>query len=185
MERTRIAWIYTQAGIYRIKVLRPDLPPKYYLGQNVKFKRRRKSHFIGLRKGKHKNYALQSDFIKYGEKAVLFEVLIVCNRQKDILDFYEQSFLDSYEISELYNICLESVGSRTGVKSRPETCVKIGKGNSGKVRTQEHKDAVGNSNRNRDVSDETRVLMSIAHTGKRFPGRVLSEPHKAAVGDFF
>lgn len=126
-----------KAGIYRLKVVLANGDFKYYIGQTVDFKNRSNNHFRNLRKGKHRNYALQADFNKLGEAAFSFERLLICAVSKEVLDLFEQLVLDSYTLGQVYNLCLQSVGSRTGIKSRPETCAAISIGKTGYVCPEE------------------------------------------------
>lgn len=173
------------AGIYRIVVRRPDLPDKFYIGQASILRKRRDVHFRTLRLGTHKTETLQRAFDKYGRDAFRFEVLLACERGKAILDFYEQTIVDSYDPELLYNMNLICVGSRLGRAMCAETKAAIGAGNRNKVRSPEHCEAVRQSNMKRVVSAETRAKMSATRTGKKFPGRVLSAEHRANVGAFF
>lgn len=177
--------LLNSAGIYRIVVYRGDKPPKYYIGQASILRKRRDVHFRTLRLGTHKTGTLQRAFAKYGRDAFRFEVLLICERRKEIMDFYEQTVVDSYDPELLYNMNLLCIGSRLGRAMRAETKAKIGAGNKGKARSPEHCDAVRQSNSKRVVSEETRAKMSAVRTGKKFPGRMLSAEHKANVGAFF
>lgn len=83
-----------RAGIYRIRIERGDLPPKFYIGQASRFRARWASHLRLLKQGKHWNAALQADFAKYGVHAASFEILLVCQPTREILALYEQIIVD-------------------------------------------------------------------------------------------
>src|SRR6478752_234648 len=103
------------SGIYRIKVERGDKSPRFYVGQAVNLTRRRHEHFNKLRHGSHKSPPLQRAFLKYGEEAFSFHVLIVCEPIVSILEMYELAVINSYAFCDLYNMCRQSVGSKLGV----------------------------------------------------------------------
>lgn len=174
------------SGIYRIRVARGEHPAKFYIGQAAVLRKRKTAHFRALRNGVHKNEPLQRAFRKYGESSFNFEILLICERRKDILDLYEQTILDSYPDEAIYNLCRECVGSRLGMTNSPAHIEKFGGANRGKVRSPEHREAVRQSNMRRIVSDETRAKMSEAHKGNKYAlGHKQSEDHKRKVGAFF
>ena len=112
------------AGIYRFKVDRGAKHPKFYVGQTKSLSRRRISHLRDLRKHRHYNIKFQRAFCKYGEAAISFEILVICEPKKSILSLYEQLVVDMHSLEELYNICLECVDSALGTKRSPETIEK-------------------------------------------------------------
>jgi len=174
------------AGIYRIVVKAPGRPVRCYIGQASILRKRRDVHFRSLRLGNHKNQRLQRIFNKYGPEVFSFEVLVVCERRKEIADLYEQAVLDSYPPALTLNMSRLCVGSRLGIKSDPETGRKISASNKGRPRTQSQRDAVSASNKTRIVSAETRAKMSAARMGnKNSLGWKQTDEHKAKVGAFF
>lgn len=179
--------LQNSAGIYRIKVDRgTDRPPMVYIGQAAILRKRRSKHFSELSRGVHKNAGMQRAFEQYGAAAFSFEIILVCQRQPDILNLYEQSILDNASPEYIFNVNLECVGSRLGRAMSQETKAKIGAANKGRQRSQEHRESVGRSNQARIVSQETRDKMSAAHMGNRGnSGRRLSDEHKRKVGAFF
>ena len=177
--------IHNHAGIYRLRVERPS-GPKFYIGQAAILRKRRTQHLRDLRRGRHKNQLLQRAFQKYGEGAIRFEILIVCQRSKSVLDLYEQSVLDVYRDDEVYNLCRECVGSKLGHPMSEETKLKIGTANRGRQLNDSQKQAVAASNKARNVSEETRAKMSASRIGNQNSlGHVQSAEHRAKVGAFF
>lgn len=175
------------SGIYRILIKRNDLPPFRYIGRAVILRKRWNKHLSELRRGVHKNHLIQKAFAEFGEVAFSFEVLLECEGPREVFEMHEKAFLDKeIEIGDeecILNICREAVGTRKGVAMRQETKDKIGAGNKGKVRSEEHRLAVSLSNSTRVQSEETKAKRSVSMTGKKFPGRVLSEEHKQNVGN--
>lgn len=174
-------------GIYRITIQRPaPAGPVRYIGQAAILRKRRDKHLSELRRGIHGNPRLQHSFDKYGEAAFGFEALLFCERLKVITDAAEQAALDAEFAAfpdDVANICRESVGSCLGIRLSEEHKAKIGNGNRGKKHTPEFGEAVRQRNLGRKQSDEEKAKRAVSMTGKKFPGRVLSEEHKRHVGD--
>jgi len=175
--------IMRSAGVYEICIKRGAKPPQFYIGQATILRKRRTVHLRALAAGKHGNSRLQRAYNKYGPESLSFRPLLVCERKKETLDMYEKAILDSYQRDAIFNMCLECVGSKLGVKMSDATKRKIGAANKGAFRSQSHRDAVRLSNQTRIVSAETRKKMAIARTGnKNCLGRKLTDEHKANVG---
>lgn len=107
-------------GVYRIRNLATD---KSYVGGTRNLRKRRWKHESELRLNRHYSKELQSDFNRYGESGMVFEVLEYCN-EGDLLKT-EQKYLDL--LNPAYNTC-ENAGSPLGVKF-----------------TEEHKQRISNS----------------------------------------
>lgn len=58
--------------IYKIE---NQINGKIYMGQTVRFNKRKTSHLIELRKNQHKNPHLQNSFNKYGEENFVFSIV--------------------------------------------------------------------------------------------------------------
>jgi group I intron endonuclease len=177
------------AGIYRIKVDRGSKPPMFYVGQAIKFRDRELHHRRTLRVGKHKNPRLQRAFNKYGEGAFSFEILLICERRKEILSLYEQAVLDAHGPSSVYNIRLQCVDSCLGLTTSPktkakqsaahlgkkpsaETCARISEGRSGWTPSPEHVEhlrRLGRSETNRIRMSELSKVGCDARRGKKKP----------------
>jgi len=71
-ERERKYLQNMAAGIYEIRCTATDVA---YVGQSKQPKKRWTVHKSGLRRGKHENLALQSDYNKYGLDAFEFNVI--------------------------------------------------------------------------------------------------------------
>jgi group I intron endonuclease len=126
------------AGIYRFVISRGVESDKFYIGQASIFSSRLSLHCSHLRHGKHGNFMLQSAFNKYGESAFKFEIIIVCERKKEILHLYEQAIVDSYKKTEIYNINTKCVNSPLGNTHSDAIKAKIGAAWKGKKRSPEN-----------------------------------------------
>lgn len=176
-----MTWTLNQAGIYRFRIERPE-GLRFYIGHASILRKRRSKHLSEMRRGVHKNPALQRAFLKYGEAAFRFEVLLICEKSAPILELYEQIILNSYDRRDLYNLCLECVGSKLGVPQSAEHRAKIGAANKGRNPSQSCIDAVRNARLGKKQSAEIIRKRSEEMRGKKFPGRKLSEDHKRNVG---
>jgi hypothetical protein len=57
--------MHNYAGIYRFRIDRGHLPPRFYIGSAAIFRKRKTAHLRALRCGNHKNQILQRTFDKY------------------------------------------------------------------------------------------------------------------------
>lgn len=175
------------AGIYRITIIRGEGTAWRYIGHASVLRRRKSKHLSELRRGVHKNQRMQRAFAKYGETAFVFEALEECVRDREVLEARETAIL-AREITlwgadSVINVCLKCVGSKLGVPMAAETKAKIGAANKGKLRSPQHRDAVRKRHLGRKHSEVERAKRSASMTGKKFPGRLLTEEHKRHVGD--
>lgn len=153
------------AGIYRIRVDRAALPPKFYIGQAAKLAVRLKAHLNGLRAGRHRNPALQNAFIKYGETAVSFQIALICERRKDVLSLYEQSILDSYRQADVYNIRKLCVDSSLGIKVSLEVRQRLSFLKKGIPKPAGFGARVSAAQKGRKRTDEENAKNSACHIG--------------------
>jgi len=92
-----------QSGVY---IIRNTISGKFYVGSSAVVHERCEQHFYSLSLGTHHNKHLQAAYVKYGERAFVFEVLEHC----DEATMYEreQYYLDTLQAVELgYNIARE------------------------------------------------------------------------------
>lgn len=159
-------------GIYAIVNTRNG---KQYIGSAVNFQRRWKNHRSLLRLGRHHSVHLQRAWLKDGEDAFAFTILeIVTNL--DTIIAREQVFID--RLRPAYNIAREA-GSTCGLIPTDAHRAKISAAFKGKKRPEISVALKGHRgwNRGRIVSDETRAKLSAA--GK---GRKQSEQHRVKIG---
>ena len=114
----------THAGIYRMTVKRDGKSDKYYIGQSSNLHDRKIRHFWELRRGIHRNPALQQAFNLYGESALNFEVLEECAADKATLAEREKFHIDAH-CGQLYNVNIEQATTSLGTKRTPETRRKM------------------------------------------------------------
>lgn len=166
-----------RSGIYRITLRRPDGSAKYYIGQSAYLRRRENDHFQRLRLKKHYNKALQLDVDECGIDAARFDVLLICEPDRKILNMYEQLVLDGYDPETVYNVRLECVISPLGTTPSAESNAKRAASMRGKKRTPEEvrKSAMARTGQKR--SAESKQRMALARIGRK-----LSATHKANIG---
>jgi group I intron endonuclease len=106
-----------------------------YIGSTANYKSRWHTHRSALRRGVHHSFILQKAWDKYGEPSFLFEVLLVCPKNLQIL--YETRLMSL----ETYNVLRtpKEIQIRGGWEHTAATKAKIAKANKGKKRTPEHR----------------------------------------------
>jgi group I intron endonuclease len=146
-------------GIYKIQSI--SHPNRYYIGSAVNIYYRWVYHVWKLNKNIHHSHKLQNHFNKYGKNDLMFSVIEQFDFvSKDHLLLKEQYYIDT--LNPWFNIC-KIAGSCLGIKRSKQTCDKISKGNSGKIRSveiclQNSKRLMGKGNPNygKKQSQETR-----------------------------
>ena len=88
----------SNSGIYKITNLQTG---KYYVGSTKDFKRRKQTHFSGLKNNYHPNKHLQNAYNKYGANNFKFEIIEYV--KEDLLLDIEQSYIDNSEKEDIYN----------------------------------------------------------------------------------
>ena len=144
------------SGVYKITNL---LNGRIYIGSAINLRIRRNGHINLLRTNKHDNQFLQNDFNKCSEESFIFEVILETN-QKDLLLFFEQSYLDEYydEQKQCYNI-LPKAGNMLGRKCSEETKRKIVLSLIGKPA----------HNKGKKLTDEQKAKLRIAFAKRKKP----------------
>lgn len=159
-----------KSGIYKILNTTNDM---FYIGQSVDFYVRWSKHKSELNKSIHDNSYLQNAWNKYGEDAFEF---IVIEEVTDLskLNEAEQFWMNitkccNREIG--YNLS-PVAGSPLGTKHSNETKNKmslIAKGhkrNLGKKHSEQTKIKIGNGNRGKIVTIETKIKMKASSTSR-------------------
>jgi len=163
------------SGIYRIRNISNN---HSYIGQSYDLNKRKTSHFSTLKKNIHFNAYLQNAFNKYGENNFVFEILLICEKEKEILTYYEQWYIDI--LHPEYNIRPICANSNLGVKYSEESKKKMSewqKGEKsplyGKHLTEEHKEKISQANSGENnylfgkhMSEETKIKLSEALKGR-------------------
>jgi len=146
-------------GIYAIE---NKVSGKKYVGSSNNIKRRFREHKLYLRKGTHKNRHLQFAWNKYGEDAFRFAVLIQC--PKNMLEHYEQVFMDQMRPEYNATPCAGRPPSSTGRRHSEETKRKISL--AGLV--SEARKLFNKNRKDKDIrSPETISKMIAANMGKK------------------
>jgi group I intron endonuclease len=129
------------SGIYRIRNL---LNGKFYIGSTVSFRQRKKTHWSQLRSGKSVCTVLQHAWQSYGEKAFIFEPLLICDREN--LRAYEQAVLDRFQPfgGNGYNVLVSA---------------EYGAANRGVPKSAEHRAKISAANKGKPKSEASKVLM--------------------------
>jgi group I intron endonuclease len=155
------------SGIYQIQsIIKPN---RKYIGSAINFDGRKGLHLFLLRQNKHHSIKLQRHYTKYGENDLVFSILMFVNNEN--LINIEQDFINL--INPYFNICPKA-NSRLGIVVSEKTRQKQrlaklgikhpvmkqdardklsialmgntnGKGNTGKVRSDEVKNKYRNA----------------------------------------
>lgn len=174
-------------GIYQIRNLNNN---HIYVGQSYDIPHRFAQHKYMLRKKCHFSKHLQFAWNKYGENSFVFEVLDVCNTYE--LDEREQNIIDKYkpEYNSKILVAKSNLGfhlseesklkisksktnpnietrrnlseSHKGKKQSQETIRKRFKNRTGIKYSDEYKNEKYKTRRNKIVSEETRLKLSMA-----------------------
>ena len=171
-----------KAGIYKITNL---INGNSYYGSTENFSSRWSKHRTELRKGIHNNGHLQNAWNLYGESSFAFEVILYCPKNRNVILFYEQYYLDKYwdDGVSCYNI-YKYAGSPTGYKHTKGAKQKISNALAGRKLSVKQlvnliKINTGNTYwLNRHHSEESKQKMSEARKDK-----ALSESHKKHISE--
>lgn len=158
-------------GIYSITNIHTG---KVYYGSSNGIEKRWSGHRSKLRKGRHPNPHLQNSWNKYGESSFVFR--IEEELPPECLQQIEQNYLDWCKIfpNWSYNIGYDAECATRGIKFGPPSAEhrrKIGIANSGNK----------NANYGKQLSNETRIRMSLAKRGVPKPPR--TEEHRKHLGE--
>lgn len=103
-----------KSGVYKIQIAN-----SVYYGSSLNIYSRKQNHLNKLRSGKHRNKRLQKCFDKYGESAMSFEVIVICDKDS-ILD-EEQKILDkNIGKDNCVNFCRNASAPMSGLKFSDE-----------------------------------------------------------------
>lgn len=145
-----------------IYAIRNTINGKSYIGSAVNTNARCNQHRADLRKNKHENSYLQRAWNKYGgDWNFQFLLIELCSKDKLIeREQWWMNLTQSYERDKGYNIRIFAE-SNFGIKHSEESKQKLSKIKNGvSVHTEESKARIGDFNRNKIVSSETRDKLS-------------------------
>lgn len=129
-----------------IKKITNTVNGKAYIGQSVNIDKRWKEHVKSLNNNDSRCTLLQRAWNKYGQEAFNFEILELCS--KEMLDEIEIKYIN------LYDSCNNGYNIETG-------------GNKNKRLADSTKQKIGDANRGRIMSNETRKKMSESRIGNK------------------
>lgn len=161
------------SGIYRIRNV---ISGTFYIGSSESVYRRFEAHRRHLRSGKHKNRGLQQSWVKHGEEAFRFEIIVRAD-PADLREVERRMLVPLLNHPKCCNMHDETfVYPRTGTKHSEATKAKI----SAKVQA-----ALAAGKGGKFIpSAETRAKMSAANRGNPGPkGHVRSEEHRQRLSE--
>jgi group I intron endonuclease len=107
-------------GIYAIT---HSASGKKYYGQSAHIEKRWATHRHGLSQRKHPNAHLQRAWLKYGEAAFTFEIVVICDLAE--LNAIEEQLLADHVGPRCYNIALSPTAPMRGRKHTAKTRTKM------------------------------------------------------------
>jgi group I intron endonuclease len=158
-------------GIYMIQNINTKL---VYIGKSKNIDGRFSHHKSCLRNSVHKrggtSKVLHNSFKEHGESAFQFVPLEYCNPEN--LGEREQYWIDEFRLSHKYPVANAegpAYNPWKGQKHSPENIAKMSAHSAAMPRGPEWRSAIGNANRGRVASEETRKKISLAKAGKKMP----------------
>lgn len=122
---------------------------KAYVGQTIQKLSRRMSEHLSMKKNSKKNIKLYNALRKHGRNSFYFGVICDANDQKSLNEFESHYIVKHNTIENGYNL-------------------REGGSNGGRL-SIETKQKIGNANRGKKRSEETKLQMSESHLGKKGP----------------
>ena len=158
------------SGIYSI---RNKANGKLYVGSTVDFASRWANHRCQLRKGSHDNSYLQRAWVKYGEDAFEFAVLVEC--PEGGLAVAEARFIqETRAATREHGYNLDTFIQDRRVVS-PETRAKISAACKGRKLSDETRAKISAAKMGKKHSPEARAAMSLAQTGRKHSEETLQK----------
>lgn len=154
------------SGIYKIKNISNN---KIYIGSSNDVYKRKNEHFSSLERSEHCNSHLQRAYNIYGKNNFRFEILEICE-EKDLLKI-EQKYLDKYFDNGITCYNENPIASKppsqqgkipwnkdkTGIYSE-ETLQKMSEAKKNKKLSEEHKNKIKCTTRNKEYNTSKKVL---------------------------
>lgn len=128
------------SGIYKISNI---ITNKVYIGSAINIKNRWYKHTTALNKNKHHSIKLQRSYNKHGKDNFIYEIIKECDKNQLLI--LEQYYIDLYDS---YNNGYNSTpiaGNSSGRIVSAKTRKKIGKGQIGRIKSEEAKDNISKS----------------------------------------
>lgn len=149
-------------GIVGIYIIRNHDNGKVYIGQSVDVEYRICNHFSCLKHNRHDNEHMQRAYNK-NPHAFSWELVAQCNAED--LDFLEIAYIEKYDSCNPEKGYNRSFGGQSYHRATEETKRKMSQSKTGKKFTPEHCRKIGEANRRRKLSDETKAKIA-AKRGK-------------------
>ena len=145
-------------GIYQIQS--KIKPSRIYVGSAVDIKHRWQTHILMLKLNKHHSLKLQRHFNKYGEKDLIFSILVACEKM-DLIN-QEQFFIDAKR--PYFNIAPKA-GSQLGIKRSDKFKNDLRLRQTGKRHSDESKNKMSVARKGKTKSEITKQKMKENHVG--------------------
>jgi len=150
------------SGIYKIT---NDINGKVYIGQSIHAKKRLSEHRNALRNNHHNNKHLQSTWNKHGEENFELKILELCSEA--LLDKREIYWISYYKANNgLYGYNSEGGGRKNKIVS-DEIREKLRISSTGRPHSLEGKKKIGDAQRGKTLSKETRTKVGLANIGNK------------------
>jgi len=141
---------------------------KQYIGQAKSFRKRWASHLRDLKRGTHRNKALQNSYVKYGKDSLIFSKIAFVPEQE--LDFREQEQIDSRNWSDLYNIARDAAAPFRGRQHSPESISKQAQRRRLAMADPQKRAEISSTKLGHKHTESAKAKMSVAKRGK-YDGR--------------
>jgi group I intron endonuclease len=156
-------------AIYRIRNV---VDGKVYIGQAVKFEKRKARHLWELRTGRHSNEHLQRAWLLHGEENFVFEVL-ADNLAREVLVAEEQRHIDAFRSADClfgYNKS-PAAGSNVGVKYSEASRLRMSAAQKGRTFTDDARRRIAQTltgrPRSQQAIEKHRIAMKdVPHTAE-------------------
>lgn len=144
-------------GIY---IIRNNDDGKVYIGQSVDVEYRICNHFSCLKHNRHDNEYMQRAYNKNPEA---FDWELLCECSVDELDEKEIGYINEYRSADRKFGYNHSYGGQLYHRATMETRIKMSEVKKGVKFTEEHCRKIGEANRRRKLSDETKAKIAAKH----------------------
>lgn len=127
---------------------------KVYIGQSTDVEYRICNHFSDLKWGRHGNKHLQGAYDKHPEA---FKWSLICECDQCDLDEREIEYIKRHNSADPAHGYNKQYGGQAKHRATPETRKKMSDTKKGKTFTKEHCKRIGDANRRRKLSEETKA----------------------------
>lgn len=150
-----------QRGVCGVYAIKNTINGKVYIGQSVDVEYRICNHFSKLKWGRHDNEHLQR---AYNKNPQAIEWTLLCECKQEELDAIEIAYIKEYNSADPKHGYNMQYGGQAEHRATPETRRKMSEIKKGKCFTKEHCAKIGEANRRRRLSDETKRKIGAKHS---------------------